>query len=205
MSSSEIKNETSFMNLIFQKIMNGEVLNKSKLSSYIFTSFIWVGIITHLFFSNIYSSHGNYGPASALVWGYTIILFSMFSLLFLQQISNSSVNLDLKQLKIDNIILMVLIIWLISLNSKNYKKINSNKVPNNFYSYSWYTTLLIMIELVIFITQITISNNNQDLSSMINKNIMQNINFVSYLLLVLIFMLIIIQQIILDNFSVDVL
>ena len=205
MSSSEIKNETSFMNLIFQKIMNGEVLNKSKLSSYIFTSFIWVGIITHLFFSNIYSSHGNYGPASALVWGYTIILFSMFSLLFLQQISNSSVNLDLKQLKIDNIILMVLIIWLISLNSKNYKKINSNKVPNNFYSYSWYTTLLIMIELVIFITQITISNNNQDLSSMINKNIIQNINFVSYLLLVLIFMLIIIQQIILDNFSVDVL
>ena len=161
MSSSEIKNETSFMNLIFQKIMNGEVLNKSKLSSYIFTSFIWVGIITHLFFSNIYSSHGNYGPASALVWGYTIILFSMFSLLFLQQISNSSVNLDLKQLKIDNIILMVLIIWLISLNSKNYKKINSNKVPNNFYSYSWYTTLLIMIELVIFITQITISNNNR--------------------------------------------
>jgi len=205
MSSLDINDQTSFMNFIFHKIMNGEVLNKSKLSSYIFTSFIVVGIVTHLFFSNIYSSHGNYGPASALVWGYTIILFSMFSLLFLQQISNSSVNLDLKKIKIDSIILMVLIIWLISLNSKNYKKINSRRVPNNFYSYSWYTTLLIMIELIIFITQITISSGYGNMDNEISKSIMQNVNFVSYFLLVLIFMLIIIQQIILDNFSVDVL
>ena len=198
--------QISFINHIIRKIINGETLNDSKLTSYIFMSFICVGIFTHLFFSNVYSSHGNYGPASALIWGYSIVLLSIFSLLFLQQTNSSSINVSLKDIPVDNIILMVLILWIITINVKNSKKINSRKVPNNFYSYSWSTTILIMLQLVIFIIKMTIlsdSSNNSLFKDF--STIMSNINFISYLLLTLIFILIIIQQIILDNFSVDVL
>ncbi len=198
--------QISFINHIVRKIINGETLNDSKLTTYIFTSFICVGIFTHLFFSNIYSSHGNYGPASALVWGYGIILLSIFSLLFLQQTNNSSVNVSLKQIPVDNIILMVLILWIITINVKNSKKINSRKVPNNFYNYSWSTTILIMLELVIFMLKMTILSDSSNTNLFKDStNTISNINFISYLLLTLIFLLIIIQQIILDNFSVDVL
>ena len=45
--------EITFMNSIINKIMEGEIIKDSRATSYIFTSFIFVGIITHLFFSNI--------------------------------------------------------------------------------------------------------------------------------------------------------
>ena len=70
---------SSFMLDITSKIFNGEIIKEAKLTSQLFTSFIVIGIITHLFFSNIYSSYGNYGPATSLIWGYSIIIFSMFS------------------------------------------------------------------------------------------------------------------------------
>ena len=208
MANGESKSENiSFINHIVKKIINGETLNDLKLTNYIFMSFICVGIFTHLFFSNVYSTHGNYGPASALIWGYSIVLLSIFSLLFLQQTNSSSVNVSLKDIPVDNIILMVLILWIITINVKNSKKINSRKVPNNFYSYSWSTTILIMLQLVIFVLKMTILSDSSSNNSLFKdfSTVMSNINFISYLLLTLIFILIIIQQIILDNFSVDVL
>jgi len=207
-NSTKQNKVSSFMIDITSKILNGEILKESKLTSQLFTSFIVIGIVTHLFFSNIYSSYGNYGPATSLIWGYSIILFSMFGIIFLSQVNDSAANLNLKMIQVDDIILMVLILWLISLNSKFSKKINTKKVPTNFYNYSFWSTILIALELVIFIIKMTISNNGslglEDIFGN-NKNIMANINFISYLLLTLIFILIIIQQIILDNFSVDIL
>lgn len=194
----------TFMNTIIKHIVNGEILEERQLTSQLFTSFIFVGIFTHLFFSNIYSSYGTYGPASSLIWGYTIVLFSMISLIFLNQTNDSINNVNLKNIQVNDIVLIVFIIWLISLNSKFSTKINSRRVPNNFYNYSWWTTILIGIELCIFIIGMTVSNNISKLSDGI-KNIKNNITFMSTLILILIFMLIIIQQIILDNFSVDIL
>ena len=201
---TELDETRTFMNTVIKHIANGEILKEGQLTSQLFTCFIFVGIFTHLFFSNIYSSYGTYGPASSLIWGYSIILFSMFSLIFLNQINDSVNNLNLKNIEINDIILMVFIIWLISLNSKFSTKINSRRVPNNFYNYSWWTTLLISIELFIFIIGMTIANQFQNITNGI-KNIKTNITFISSLILILIFMLIIIQQIILDNFSVDIL
>ena len=211
MSSNKNESEkkvSSFMLDITSKIFNGEILKEAKLTSQLFTSFMIVGIFTHLMFSNIYSSHGGYGPATSLIWGYTIIVFSMFSIIFLNQANDSNTNINFKSIQIDDIILMVFIIWLISLNTKFSKKINSRKVPVSFYNYSFWTTILILLQLIIFIVKMSISNNDniKDILNSDNKNnIMANINFISYLLLTLIFILIIIQQIILDNFSVDIL
>lgn len=207
-NSLDQKKVSSFMLDITGKIFNGEIIKEAKLTSQLFTSFIVIGIITHLFFSNIYSSYGNYGPATSLIWGYSIILFSMFSIIFLSQINDSASNLNLKAIQVDDIILMVFLVWLISLNSKFSRKINTRKVPTNFYNYSFWSTVLIALELIIFILKMTIANDNSaSIGNMINnnKNLMNNINFISYLILTLIFILIIIQQIILDNFSVDIL
>ena len=63
---------------------------------------------------------------------------------------------------------------------------------------------MISIELFIFIISMTIANQIEAISNGI-KHIKTNITFISSLILILIFMLIIIQQIILDNFSVDIL
>ena len=194
----------TFMNSIIKHIANGEVLKENQLTSQLFTCFIFVGIFTHLFFSNIYSSYGTYGPASSLIWGYTIILFSMTSLIFLNQINDSVNNINLKNIEINDIVLMVFIIWLISLNSKFSTKINSRRVPSTFYNYSWWTTILITMQLFIFVIGMTIGNNFSNITQGI-KTIKTNVTFISSLILILIFMLIIIQQIILDNFSVDIL
>ena len=82
--------------------------------------------------------------------------------------SDSVNNINLKNIQVNDIVLMVFIIWLISLNSKFSTKINSRRVPNNFYNYSWWTTLLISIELFIFIISMTIANQIEAISNGIN-------------------------------------
>ena len=77
-------------------------------------------------------------------------------------------------------------------------------MPSTFYNYSWWTTILITMQLFIFVIGMTIGNNFSNITQGI-KTIKTNVTFISSLILILIFMLIIIQQIILDNFSVDIL
>jgi hypothetical protein len=193
----------SIIDKVVQNVFNGNVLKDSQFSSQIFTVFIFVGLFTHIVFSGIYSKHGTYGPATALVWGYTIVFFSIVMIIYYNNQSSRS-NDIFKIVDIETLLLLFYILWLISLNANNMKKINSNNLPRNYFSYSYMTSIIIALQTLLFIFFTTIKANNIQ-SSEKEKGIISNIKFINYIFTFLNFMLIIIQQIILDNFSVDML
>ena len=121
---------------IISEIFMGKVIQESEFTSKIFTTFIFIGLLTHLIFNNVYSNLGTYGPATALVWGYTLIFFSMVIIVYLNSLQKYETNF-FKMVDIETVILMFYILWLISLNMNHSKKINSNSMPRNFYSYSY--------------------------------------------------------------------
>ncbi len=203
-------NEIKYINLIdqlFKHIVKGDVIKDAQLSGNVFTSFIFVGIFTHLFFRNIYSSVGTYGPATALTWGYTLIVISMISIIFLNNIHKkfNSIKDTIKIINAETLILMILLLWLISININNSKKINSGKLPQKFYTYSYLSSIIIFFQLVLFLINNVMSNIDLTNNGLDDNSILKNLAFLNYLLLFLNFVLVVIQQIILDNFSVDIL
>ena len=194
------------IDVIFRHIVNGDVIKDAQLSGNVFTSFIVVGIFTHLFFRNMYSSTGTYGPASALIWGYSLIVISMLSITFLNNVHKKSTNV-IQAINAESLLLMILLLWLITMNINNSKKINSGKLPKKFYTYSYISSIVVLFQLIIFLINSVIPNINEFDSYIMESrdNILRNIAFMNYILLFLNFILIIIQQIILDNFSVDIL
>lgn len=206
-------NKPITMDVIFNQIIKNKIIKDSKLSSKIFFSFIIVGFIVKMIFSTFDSEYGTYGQASASLWGYTIILLSLISVVFLNIIfsvskPNNSINL-LKIIPLDMIIIVFYLFWLISINTKHFKKLNMNKIPPNYYIYSFFTTIVLALQIFFFIVNFMLKNdglfNGNNGMNEANKQFINKINFINYLLIFINFTLIIIQQIILDNFSVDIL
>ena len=197
-----------FIDSIFRHIVKGDVIKDAQLSGNVFTSFVFVGIFTNLFFRNMYSSTGTYGPASSLIWGYSIIVISILSIIFLNNVNNipTSISGISKIINAETLLLLLLLIWIIFLNINNSKKINSGKLPKKFYTYSDVSSMIVFFQIIFFFMNIVIPNINKNNNNTDVQNVvMQNLAFINYLLLFLNFILIVIQQIILDNFSVDIL
>jgi hypothetical protein len=167
-----------------------------KLMTSVLVSGIVVGMITFLFFSNMYSPSGLYGPASATIWGSLIILSSILLMVIVKQLNDtSSGNINMKLFSLPSIALVISLIWLISINSKHRIKINSKSAPVSFYRYSNLTMYVLIPQILFFI-----------FTMMYNlKSILASINKFNYFLMLVTLIFIYIQQLILDNFSVDVL
>ena len=193
----------SIIDKVVKNVFIGNVLKDSQFSSQIFTVFIFIGLLTHVIFSGIYSTHGTYGPATALVWGYSIVFFSITMIIYYNNQTNNSTDI-FKIVDIETMLLLFYMLWLISLNANNMKKINSNNLPRNYYSYSYITSIIIALQSILFIFFTTLKSNGLKPSDG-EKSMVTNIKFINYIFTFLNFILIIIQQIILDNFSVDML
>lgn len=175
-------------------------LEKEELSVKILTGFSFIGILITLLFNSNGThdeKYGTYGSASAVIWGYGTTLLSLLCILFLKLVMpNSSSNrgtLAAKSLDMYNIITLIFILWIISINVTHLKKINMGKVPKKFYELSFYSSLIIVFQSIYFF--LTVSGKIGD----------QKIVTSMYVLAALNFALISIQQILLDHFSVDVL
>ena len=206
-------NKPITMDVLFNEIIKNKIIKDSKLSSKIFFSFIIVGFLIKFIFSTFDSEYGTYGQASASLWGYTIILMSLVSIVFLNIIfsiskPNNSLNF-LKLIPIDMIIIFIYLFWLISINTKHFKNLNMKKIPPNYYIYSFFTTIVLALQILFFTINFMLKNdglfNGNSSMSEANKQFINKINFINYLLIFINFVLIVIQQIILDNFSVDIL
>ena len=183
---------------VYKRILEGEMIKDSSFAGQMFTVIMFVGIITHLVFSNFYSTHGTYGPASALIWGYSIIVFSICAILFFENVV-SLTNNDSGNFPLEVLLLIVIMLWLISINVRHFTRLNTNKVPPMYNTYSMFTTLLIALQLFLFVIKRVMSSNNTTIA------ILNQFNLAYLFILALIFILVIVQQIILNNFSVDVL
>ena len=185
------------MSSLFESsVIKGKMENTE--NQYIFIIIIFVGAVTHLFFSNYYSMSGGYGPATALLWGYSLIIFAIFFKIIIDAKRASF----LTGTTIQMMILVSLMLWLVIINVQNLYKLNTGKVPTSYSMYSSWTTIFILLHLLLYITNIT--NYNEENSKTFNK-IMQNSSLISLITLFLIFVLIFVQHTILLNFSVDVL
>lgn len=201
--SSKGNSNGNIVDQVIKNVLIGNLIKDSQFISQIFTVFIFVGLLTHLIFSTMYSSTGTYGPATALIWGYSIVFFSIIMVIYNNNITNTKDNI-FKIVDVETIILLFYMLWLISINSRYMKKINTNSLPRKFYSYSYISSIIITFQTLLFIFFTTLKSsglNNIDGAS----EMIKNIRFINHIFTLLNFILIVIQQIILDNFSVDML
>lgn len=201
-SNQSTKNIMKTTEGFFKKLVEIDLIEDYHLTSNIFKSFILIGVFTKIFFglSKIHDPiYGSYGPASISLWSYGIIILSFISIFFLKLIfSNNNNNNKYSSIfkNINSTILIILLIWLVSINLKHFRNINSFKVPENFFIYEGFTSTIIIIHICFYIYNL--GNNN-------DPNMKRKIQVIISLLIFLNFFLILIQQLILDNFSVDIL
>tara|TARA_Y100000992_G_C21178769_1_gene449648 strand:+ start:281 stop:895 length:615 start_codon:yes stop_codon:yes gene_type:complete len=199
--------EISIKDSIIKKIFETEFIKETKLTSTILFSFIFVAIFAKVIFSGISSSdiYGSNGIASIDIMTYTIILISVVSIVFLNTIiaSTQEDNNIMKTFSWDMVILVIYLCWIISINLKHYKRINMRKVPSEYFLYSNLTIWVIIGQTLFFMIYFILSTDPNTIKD-IDPQFVTRLNFIQYILIFLNFLLILIQQIILDNFSVDI-
>jgi len=200
-NNSGFKNESNnFINTFYSEIVRGNVIKDQQLTSRLLISVIFIGIFTHLFLKGQRSSYGTHGSASALVWGYSMVVFSIICILFINNINSQTMNI-MKIIPLDVLFILIIMIWLISLNSKYLTEINKGNVPNKFYSYSTITSIIILVQILFFLMTYVLKNNQNKKI----QGILKNVSIINYILIILTFMFVLAQQFMLGNFCVDVL
>ena len=118
-----------------------------------------IGLIIKMFFGQDLSSDGETGPASAAAWGYGIVLVAAVVLLFINfgllkdngNINESMGFQTIKELFKDGtkpiIFIIVLLVWLFSMNITHYNNINEGKVANEYNLFSFASTFMLVLEL----------------------------------------------------------
>ena len=191
---------------IYQAVLRSKFIEESTITVRVLFLFIFIALFAQLMFSNfdVSDEYGNQGYASVSLMSYMIILLSVLGLVF----NNAIVNMDdlesdqsfIKIISTEMLVLFIYILWLMSIYTKYYKHINMRQVPQNFYLYSNLTNLVLMFQVLFFMVRFISDNDNDD---SIKKQV-DKIIFLNYLLSFLNFFLILIQQMILDNFLVDI-
>ena len=206
-------NDPKTIKILLREALKSRIIKESKLSSKIFFSFIFIGIFTKLIFGNmnVYDeNYGQYGSASVTIWSYGIMVLSIFCIIFLNSIINleeeSFIQMISKLNAIPMVLLIIYLIWIISINVKHFNKLNMKKIPPSYNLYSKLSLFVILFQTIFFIFNFLLYNNDDgNVFINNNKDLFSKINFINYILIFLNFILILIQQIILDNFSVDIL
>jgi hypothetical protein len=173
--------------------------------------FAFVGIIIKLFFGNNYTDDGNSGPASSTIWGYGLIIVSILLIIFLKSISDSNVP-DLSKIGsileilgktfeylklISPLLLMfIILLWIVILNNRFFKSINKGAVSQEYYSYSFLSTLLVFLQLTVIYKWLFTDENDK-------KGERSNLATVSYLFTVLNIVITVMMQVVLEYFSTD--
>ena len=190
-----------YWGLLKQKLQEDE-----SISIKIFKAFTIFGISSAWIFGGKTiqdTEHGLYGPASIVVWSYTTSFISLGCILLLQFMMNPNKhNIDVLK-NISGVFTIILMIWIISINLKHFKNINMNLVPDSYYEYSSWTYLLLLVQSIF--TYVTMPSSKEETNDEVAKKRISQLSMLNVVLVFLSFVLVLIQQIILDNFSVDVL
>ena len=193
--------DISDINDFWGKIFKSE---NNTMTTQILFAFIFIALFSKLIFSSIqsYDDTGSHGSASINIMSFSIILISVLSIVFMNAINNDSLNGILSDPKHSGylVALTVYLCWMISINVKHYTRINLQQVPSNYFLYSNLSILVIAGQSLFFMIYSFLKD---DLLKS-NKALITRLDFIHYILIFLNFLLILIQQIILDNFSVDI-
>ena len=119
-----------------------------------------------MFFQENHTKSGNSGPAGTTIWGYglTSISLVLMILMAIYLSNNNKKNKPLESNEMEDnlfysfitlfdsnvlpiILTLGIIIYIICLNFKYFKKINSNKLASSYSVYSLFSSLLIIIQI----------------------------------------------------------
>ena len=178
-----------------------------------------IGIIIKLFFSENYTRLGNMGPASSTIWGYGLTAIALSIMVFMGVYSsnrifqlekqNDSKNANFLGIIFQNTLPIVLtlfvIMYTIFLNFSYFTRINTDKVTRDYHTYSFMSSFLIIVQIILISTylfnNISNSNNSKVKDDVANKiELSKNI---TYVLCVVNFIFILMIHISLAFFSTD--
>lgn len=149
----------------------------------IFFGFIFIGLLVKIGLSFI-------AAATALLWGYFIVIFSIIGLVFLRVDPSKNNMTAIKILLQPLLLLIIILLWNISITLRFYDQINDNSVPTQYFMWSWFSTILITS--IIIISILSYVSNNEKTFMIYN-----------YMLLIFNFIITAIQQVVLESFTVD--
>ena len=172
-----------------------------------------VGIIIKLFFSENYSRLGNIGPASSTIWGYGLTAIALSIMVFMgiyvskkifEKPLDSTKN-NLIGLMFANVFPIVLtlfvIMYTIFLNFSYFTRINSDKVTRDYHTYSFMSSFLIIVQIILISTYLFhYLLNNGDPNRKTKIELSKNI---TYILCVVNFIFLLMIHISLAFFSTD--
>ena len=198
----------STIKLIFDEMFKTKMLEEANITTQILFAFIFIALLSKVIFSGIQTNdmYGSHGPASIDIMSYIIILISIVSIVFLNTIINDGANNNnVNIISFDMVILVSYLLWLIYINMRHFKRLNMRKVPSQYFIYSNLTIIVIAAQSFFFVVQYILLNDVYS-NSLIdnNKDFFTRLNFINYIFMFLNFLLILIQQIILEYFSVDI-
>jgi len=133
-------------------------------------------------------------PASTLLWGYFIIIFSIIGLFFLKIDITKNNTVALKILMDPLLLLIIILFWNISLNLRFYNEINSNTLSREYKMWSGMSIALVAAMIIISMVGYFFKDVYESQPYLVSY---------SYILLVLNLIVTAIEQIVLENFTVD--
>jgi hypothetical protein len=164
-----------------------------------FIGLIFIGIIIKLLGSVGVDS---LGQATASIWGYNVILFALIGIMILKLDTSEYIfTKQIKNIPIYIFVLTVLIVWVIILNIKFYKIINKKQLPTEYYTWNNWSTY-ILLSIIIIITFVLYSNQINK-SGILSDSFDADVSTFLYFILFINFIIIGIQNTILQNFTVE--
>lgn len=185
------------------------------------------GIIIKIFFqANIDETAGHVGPASTTIWGYGITAFALFIMIFMSFYMSDSNNKFIEKRNKKNgiikeeslftsLIKMILgdgipifltfcvLIYVIYINFVHFNRINKGAVSDSYYTYSFYSSLLIIIQITLIIKYMYNSLNFLNTKNNTDNKQTIMIKSASYILVLINLVFVMIQHIILKFYSTD--
>lgn len=181
-------------------VNNWDLITNNNMNILILFGLIFAGIFIKLFLAG--HSSETTGQASSTIWGYGLATISLFTLMFI--VLSNDLNKDTSPLTLiyttglPIFSLIVILIYIISINLSYFRIINKNFVPYEYTTYSNISSILIIFQLMIIFQFSKIllnkTKNPQYLSKIIN---------ITWIFTILNFLLAIIMNIIVKFFTTD--
>ena len=179
--------------------------------------FAFVGIIIKLFLGSNTTDDGSRGPASAAIWGYGVIAASVLGIMFItfamatqmSKLSENSLGFVKAMLlhSLPPMLMLAVLVWLITINSEYFKRINEGDVANEYSTYSNLSTFMVMIQLGVLykylVDELLIGSGGPTNKTMLIEALRSRLASVTYLLTLGNLMVASVMTIILKYFSTD--
>ena len=164
-----------------------------------FIGLIFIGILIKLLGSIGVES---LGQATASLWGYNVILFGLIGIMILKLDTSEYIfTKQIKDIPLYLFVLSILIVWVIILNVRFYKIINKKELPTEYYTWNKLSTYILLI-VIIIITFVFYANQIKT-NPILSNTYDSDISTILYFVLFINFIIVGIQNTILQNFSVE--